>query len=134
MKQENWIWMPHHGHFICGSHCRFKLNTCVGKYIVSTVGEWVPDSQIRDMFAKIRGIELVGQGDAREADWLTKAGFEDIGVGRKYETMVFRSKKSTNGCCPYEMAKGRELDFKGYNKAEDAYKGHMELCQKWSEE
>lgn len=37
MKEENWVWMPHGGHFILGHMCRFRLNTYVGKYIVSTV-------------------------------------------------------------------------------------------------
>lgn len=129
---KKWIWMPHPGHFICSSSCRFKLNTYVGKYIVSTVGEYFPDSEVRKIFAASRGIAVVGMGDAWDSDYLKKIGYEEIGCGRKYETMVFRSRKSKHKCCPYETLNGRELDFLGYNTAEDATKGHMKLCEKWS--
>lgn len=86
MKKENWIWMPHAGHF-CGSiDCRFRMNTYVGSYIVSTVGEYFP------------GSNRTGKP-------------EEIGMNRLYETMVFKARKSTNKCCPYEMASGSELDM-----------------------
>lgn len=112
--KEKWIWMPHPGHF-CGSFdCRFHLNTYVGGYIVSTVGEYYPDSKVR---------EILGRENDRK--------FEEIGLDRLYETMVFEAVKSNHKCCPYEMRSG-EKDFLGYTNADDAYEGHLTLCKKWS--
>ena len=102
------VWMPHAGHFICGSRCQFKLNTYVGGYIVSTVGE------LPDTFKEESG------------------KFTTIGLDRLYETMVFKARKSNNKCCPYEQTSGSEIDFAGYNKPEDAMVGHMKLCMKWA--
>ena len=76
MKKENWIWMPHAGHFICGNRCRFKLNTYVGKYIVSTVGE-MPHDEISKKYNS------------------NNTPFQEIGCNRMYETMVFKARKST---------------------------------------
>ena len=131
MKKENWIWMPHPGHFICSRDCKFFLNTYVGKYIVSTVGEYLPDSQSREILAKSRGIILEGRGDERLADFMEKIGYEEIGCDRKYETMVFPAKKSEHKCCPYEASNYEAIDFDAYNTAKDAFRGHYKICQKW---
>jgi hypothetical protein len=105
MKKNRWVHMPHPGHFIGGPDCRFHLNTYVGKYIVSTGGEYTPG----------------GTDISRE-----------IGYGRKYETMVFKAFKSQAKCCPYRQADGSSLDFVGYTTAETAFLGHVKLCHKWS--
>lgn len=135
MARRSWVWMPHPGHFICGFDCRFRLNTYVPSgYIVSTVGEYFPDEGTREVLAKSRGIKLEGIGDSRRADYMKKIGFEEIGFGRKYETMVFRAAKSKDStCCPYEISDFTELDFSGYNDPGVALSGHMELCQKWAD-
>lgn len=134
MKKEKWIWMPHAGHFICGNDCRFVLNTYVGKYIASTVGELWADSRVREIKADCRKIKIVGMGDSWDADYMKKIGFDEIGFGRMYETMVFHARRADkeDGCCPWRMKSGHELDFKGYNDAEEARKGHQKLCEKWS--
>ncbi len=124
--------MPHTGHFICGNNCRFHLSTYVGGYLVSTVGELVPDEGSREISAECSGITLEGRGDARLADWLKKHGYEKVGCDRIYETMVFKAKKSKNKCCPYTMTQPTELDFEGYNSEADAFKGHYRLCKKWA--
>ena len=134
MKKEEWIWMGHAGHFILGDMCRFRLNTYVGKYIVSTVGEYVPDSQVRNILVKSRENRQLPKGDVGEAEYIKKYKCEELGVGRKYETMVFKSRKSKNKCCPFEIIVSEEVDFSGYNSAEEATKGHLELCEKWSKE
>lgn len=72
----------------------------------------------------------------RDADYMKKIGFDEIGYGRKYETMVFHageacSSKECNCGLP-ELADASELDMLGYNTAGEARKGHMKLCQKWS--
>ena len=137
LDKSQWIWMPHPGHFICAHECRFKLNTYVGGYIVSTVGEYLPPSAVRDILAKSRGIELEGIGDYRTTDWMKKVGYEEIGFGRKYETMVFKAKPNNEGpkwqCCPWFIVVQEEVDMEGYNDPIEAFKGHMELCEKWAQ-
>jgi hypothetical protein len=109
MEKSKWVWMPHAGHYVCGSRCEFKLNTYVGGYIVSTVGE----------------MRELGSGEFGE--------FIEIGPGRKYETMVFIAEKHEDVCCPYRPAtSGIERDFKGYNDSESAAIGHMKMCKKWA--
>ena len=131
LKSE-WVWMPHAGHLIVGSKCRFHLNTYVGDYLVSTVGEYVPDSATREILAQSRGVNLRGRGDEREADWMRKVGFEEIGAGRTYETLVFHATKAKDGCCPYTAASWSEIDGRGYNDAAEAFAGHLAMCEEWA--
>jgi len=109
---NNIIWMPHAGHFICSSRCQFRLNTYVNGYIISTVGEYVPSTRTY----------------SDEAD----DKFEKIGFDRLYETMVFKAKKSNFKCCPYEMVDPTGIEMAGYNEASDAYKGHLKLVNKYA--
>lgn len=137
MKKENWVWMPHAAHLIVGNDCRFILATYVGKYIVSTVGELWPDRVVREIHAKVHDSRWFLEnknlrGDNFNVAYFEKFGFETIGVGRIYETMVFKAKKSTLKCCPYRIISGEDIDFGGYNKPEEASEGHMKLCRKWS--
>lgn len=119
MRKEKWVWMPHAGHFICSSRCSFKLNTMVGKYIVSTVGE------MRYLDEEHLQRKLAYKSEANK-------DFEEIGLDRLYETMVFKARKSDNKCCPFRIIVEEEFDFEGYNTPEEAYKGHLKLCNKWS--
>lgn len=136
MTRAEWIWMPHPAHFIAASNCRFHLATWVGGYVVSTVGEYVPDSAVREVLASSRGITLAGRGDAREYDWMKKAGYEKIGCDRLYETMVFKAQPAPaddgQACCPWRIDVSEEVDSAGYNDSESAARGHMELCEKWA--
>lgn len=133
IPKEKWIWMPHPAHFICSSDCKFFLATKIGKYIVSTVGEYFPDSEIREIFANSRGVILEGKGDARRADYMKKIGFEDIGYNRKYETMVFKARKGiTCKVCPFVIDGGSDIDFCSYNEPNEAYEGHLKMCKKWA--
>ena len=133
MTKDKWIWMPHAGHFIGAKYCRFILNTYVGKYIVSTVGEYWPDYRVRKIIADSRGWTCNKIGDYWDREYFKKFGYEDIGCDRKYETMVFAAHKSEKyKCCPYEIDVSNQKDFAGYNDADAATKGHMSLCRKWS--
>lgn len=98
--------MPHAAHYICGYRCQFKLATKVGKYLISTVGEMARHDNRRE--------------------------FEEIGADRKYETYVFNSKKSEQKCCPWMPKSWEEIESEGYNSGEEAYKGHLKLCKKYS--
>ena len=106
ITKDKWIWMPHAGHLCVGHLCRFKLNTCVGKYIISTVGEYYPRDE--------------GKMDTLGAS-----------IDSFYETMVFRARKSENKCCPYEIS-GDELDCIRYSTSDNAYLGHLKECKKWA--
>ena len=134
MDRSKWVWMPHAGHFICSNECQFHLNTYVGGFIVSTVGEYFPSDDVREILAKSRGVVLTGKGDHRRAQYMKKIGFEEIGFQRKYETMVFRAERSSDSCCPFRVADFSELDSRGYNDPGEALAGHMELCEKWATE
>jgi hypothetical protein len=124
--------MPHAAHLIVADDCRFHLATWVGGHIVSTVGEWLPDESVRERLALSRGIELRGRGDARRADFLKRLGYEEIGAGRRYETMVFPAKANPGSCCRYVAAEFHELDTGCYNDALAAYEGHLALCDAWT--
>ena len=137
MKKQNWIWMPHPAH-LCVSHmCRFHLSTYVGKYIVSTVGEYSPPRSVKEITARIKDLDWHEKnnhlkGEEYEYAYLRKFGFDEIGMSRTYETMVFKAVKSLHSCCPYIPESGSEVDFKGYKNSQDAYAGHLKLCKKWS--
>lgn len=144
MKKSDWVWMPHAGHYILGDKCRFVLNTYVGGYIVSTIGELWQDQSSRRIHAQVHDDVYHTtwykenqhlKGDYFDAAYMKQYGFGDLGAGeRKYETMVFPAKKSSHGCCPWEMVSGSDVDFRGYEDAKDARLGHMELCKKWAAE
>lgn len=136
ISKDKWIWMPHVGHLIVGNDCRFRLNTRIGKYIISTVGEYLPDNEVLKIFAKSRGYKktLESIGDAIMANFLKEnGGHEEIGYNRRYETMVFKAARDKeNKCCPYTMQTPSDLEMQGYNSAEDAYRGHMKICNKYA--
>jgi hypothetical protein len=123
ITQDKWEWFGNVGHFICGRWCRFHLCTKVGKYLISTVGEYVHPRHSK-------GSELA------EIKWLQKNWpGEDIRYQKKYETMVFVAGErcAIKGCdCGLPSIGGEELDMMGYNTAGEATRGHMELCLKWS--
>jgi len=127
MNKENWIWMPHAGHLCVGYKCRFHLSTYVGGYVVSTVGEWVPpEILMKKWFPN-------AEGDKLEQFYLKEKGFKEIGLGRIYETMVFRAEKNKETtCCPYLQKSGEDVDMKGYMDACLASEGHMKMCEKWA--
>jgi len=115
-----WQWFGNVGHFCCGKWCRFHLTTKIGKYLVSTVGEYIHPSHS-------------GGNELKESEWVKNNWpGEDVGCGRKFETMVFE----TNGTCdcgcglPYIVP--NELDFAGYNTHAEATAGHMKMCRVWA--
>lgn len=108
MTKEKWIWMPHAAHFVGADSCIFRMATYVGGYIVSTVGEYRPHGVV-----------------------------QMIGADRKYETMVFKARKSKEPghceVCPWFIHDaGNNLDFDAYNEPKDAFAGHMKLCKRWA--
>ncbi len=123
IPQSEWEWFGTPGHFICGHWCRFHLCTKVGGWLISTVGAYVHPG-------------YGGGTEIREREWLNENWpGEDIGVNRKYETMVFRCGErcvvKKCGCNMPEIV-GSEEDSRGYNVAGEAAVGHLELCLKYA--
>ena len=136
MSASDWKWFGSPAHFICAEWCRFHMATLVGNYVVSTVGEYIPDESVRELLAESRGLKLEGRGEARRADWLKKNGFEELGYQRTYETMVFKwtgdvCDTAECGCGLPSIDPSEEFECRGYNNAGDATRGHHELCQEY---
>lgn len=130
------VWMPHPAHFICSRDCKFVMATAIGGVVVSTVGEYWPDREVRKIHADVRGVRFDGKGDNWDAQFFEKFGFIEIGYKRKYETMVFLSRPATEEeglCCPFRIRSGLDLDGDTYNESVDAYRGHLALIAKWRE-
>lgn len=137
MDKSNWVWMPHAGHLIVGHSCRFHVATYVGKYIVSTVGEYWPERVSREIHAQVYDPHWLEENQNRLGDdfdhaYMQKFGYEDIGANTKYETMVFEAAPDENDCCPWVMATPRNLDSDRYNDPEEAMRGHLRLCEEWA--
>ncbi len=133
--ESEWRWFGHAGHLIVGNNCRFHLCTQVGAFLVSTVGEYVPDETSREIHCQVRGIVLEGRGDYRLADYMQKVGFQEIGYGRTYQTMVFRVRDVCHapGCgCGLPTLDSSDLDMRGYRTAGAATLGHLELCRQYA--
>jgi hypothetical protein len=133
---NDWRWFGCAGHLIVARDCRFHLCTQVGAFLVSTVGEYWPSESVREILATTKGIVLRGKGDARESDYMRRIGFSEIGSGRLYETMVFRTTgevcHAPDCGCGLPTVNYTELDMRGYNTAGAATLGHMELCREYA--
>lgn len=134
IPESEWEWFGLSGHLIVSMDCRFHMCTLIGDVLVSTVGMYLPDSQVREGLARSRGIELEGRGDARRYDWLRKNnGYEEIGVDRKFETMAFmagpRCEVPGCNCGQPSIAIATELFAEGYNDPRAAREGHMRACR-----
>lgn len=136
VPESEWHWFGMAGHFICARYCWFHLTTHVGPWLVSTVGMMLPSSELRTLYAKSRGNPITSRGDDAEAEYIRKFGFDEIGWGRKYETMVFPAGapcvSPDCGCGVPVATSWREVDMRGYNTTQAAQAGHYEMCHKWS--
>lgn len=106
---SKWKWFGSPAHFICADRCRFHLATRVGRFVVSSVGNY---------FQK----ELQDKP-------------QEIGCFRLFETMVFRAGRvcRVKGCgCSLPRINGMELDFLPANTAGEAQKNHLALCMKYA--
>jgi hypothetical protein len=138
VPESEWRWFGSAGHLIVAEWCRFHLCTQIGPFLISTVGEYVPDEAVREIHCVAHGIILEGQGDARRYDYMRKVGYQEIGYGRTYETMVFRTTGEVchaAGCgCGLPLIDGHDLDMRGYLTAGAATIGHLELCRQYAAE
>ena len=121
---EKWKWHGRAAHCCIGQWCRFHLATTVGKYLISTIGEYVHPGHSNG-------------SEQAEAEWIRNNWpGEDVGCDRKYETMVFLAGKRCRfpecGCGIPALKNGIELAGVGYNTAGEATKGHMRICRAWA--
>jgi hypothetical protein len=105
VDKSEWKWYGNAGHNIVSSRCRFHLTTEVGKYFVSTVGEF-----------------FVNDTD-KEPD--------TVGLDRLYESMVFEVGGHCPCGCGLPLIKGNEVDFEPSQTPAEATANHMKLCEKW---
>ncbi|MGD0052596.1 MAG: hypothetical protein ABSD03_12405 [Vulcanimicrobiaceae bacterium] len=131
---SEWRWFGRAAHFICAGWCRFHLATEVGDFVVSTVGEYLPIDSVQTVFARVRGFPLTLAGEAREAEFIEKnGGYEDIGLGRKFETGVFRAGEPCTAkgcdCGQRRIVVTPCLHAEGYSDAKAATEGHYRVCE-----
>lgn len=137
---QEWKWFGKPGHFIGSHNCRFHLCTQVGDVLVSTVGEYWPERIIREIHAKVFDPEWLRdhahlQGEYFDAKYMEHFGYQEIGMNRKFETMVFLSGSpcQAEGCdCGQPQIVGDTLDMDVYNTPGDATRGHHAMCEKWA--
>lgn len=112
------------------------MATKVGRYMISTVGEYWPERAVREIHASIHDPKWHAENNYRKGDdydyaYKKRFGFEEIGYLRKYETMVFKAKKMpVEGCkaCTHCIEVTTNYAFEGYNDAKSAREGHMKYC------
>lgn len=107
---KNWQWFGHAQHLCVGRDCLWHLATLLPNgYLISSVGDWRPRHK------------AVGEK-------LPPA--EDIGYGRKYESLVFRVIRREKCGCPQIDA--NEIDSLFANEHPQAAENHIRLCEKWA--
>lgn len=95
-------------HFIAANYCKFRRATVVGRYIVSSVGDYRPHG--------LDGVQ------------------ETIGSDRTFETMVFRRGPVCDcGCGEPRINSGQEIDFAPAKSAPECAKNHERLCRKYEQ-
>lgn len=104
----------HAQHFICAKDCLFRLATeVVGKnkrVVVSTVGDYYLPKDVPGI-------------DSDKP--------QEIGLGKTFETYVFKCLKKRYKCgCPVIKDWG-EIDSLGANSAQEATKNHNMMVKSW---
>ncbi|MBP8235143.1 MAG: hypothetical protein KAY22_22860 [Rhizorhabdus sp.] len=107
IPHSEWKWYGYAGHLCVGSRCAYHLSTRIGKYLVSTVGHYLPNPKTGVM-------ETIGSGEAY------------------FETQVFNCGGEEETGDPIILSYDT-VDGKRYAKSIDAERGHYEFCQKYAE-
>lgn len=110
VARKKWRWFGYAGHFIGSPRCRFHLHTRIGNFRISTVGSYYPT-------------------DNRDEP-------TEVGLGRLYETYVFRISGECRQCTPPcgagEISDWCEIDSLPANDSTTAEENHMKLCKKYA--
>lgn len=102
---ERWKWFGHAAHLCVAQDCRFHMVTAIGRYVVSSVGDYR------------KGLEPARQ----------------IGCERLYETHVFKRAQGSCPCgCGLPNLILSEIDSLPANDAKIATKNHMKMCKKYA--
>ena len=94
-------------HFIGAHECLFHMGTSVGKFIVSTVGDYRP-----------RGLGTTQK---------------EIGYGRTYETYVFNWHGDQEECGRPRLTDLSEIDSLSANSDAEAAANHAEMVSRYTE-
>lgn len=108
INKGDWQWFGQAGHFCNSDKCLFHLHTHVGRFCVSTVGEYFQ----------------LGRGNGI-------AGFEpqDLSANPgKYETMVFLLDEKCESPVNH-----RELEVGRCMTQDEANALHLEMCLRWED-
>ena len=138
IPEREWKWFGDAGHLCVARWCQFHLCTQVDRYLVSTVGKYFPPRDCREIHAQIHDAEWLAKnrhlrGDHFDAAYMGRFGYETIGCGRTFETMVFEAGApcAEKDCaCGLPTISGLELYTDSYNDAGAATRGHMQMCRK----
>lgn len=103
---DEWVWCGLPGHFIGAHSCEFHLHTRVGDYRVSTVGDYRPSGPYTEPVK--------------------------VGLGRLYETFVFRAEAHGEHGEGEVADWGEIVDALGANDATEADRNHMAMCKKYA--
>lgn len=143
-SRSKWKWFGHVGHLCVGRDCEFHLCTQVGKYLVSTLGDYWPERPVREIHAQIHDPKWFEEnrhlrGDSFDVAYMQRFGYQAIGAGENslYETLVFHagppcSDVHCGSCGLPRPVDWSEVDGRRYKTAAEATKGHYDLCEKWS--
>lgn len=108
-SMAGWKWYGFPGHHCCGDRCQFHLTTSIGgRYLVSTVGRFVPDP--------LRKPDVTGT----------------VGSDRLFESMVFDMTGDDENGDP-QISDFNGIDMMPYNTSIDAERGHYAMCRKYQE-
>jgi hypothetical protein len=107
ISQAEWVWYGYAGHLIVGKRCAYHLCTRIGKYLISTVGHYLPKQNDK--------IETIGAGD--------KSFFE---------TFVFNCDGEEESGDP-KILSYEQMDSERYEKSIEAERGHRAFCLKYAE-
>lgn len=108
VPERDWKWFGNPAHLAVRQNCHFHLATLVGKYVVSTVGEYIPDGETE---------------------------YKRIALDALFETLVFRHNGDFCGCgCGLPDIEAAEIDGQKANTAKDANVNHAAMCSKYAME
>lgn len=107
IPESEWKWFGFAAHFCLARRCEFHLTTQVGNKLISSVG----------------GLQPIEEDN--ENRW------EEIGCGRKFETLVFNiiDTESENKIPPIDYS---EVESVCANTSKECHENHMRLCHKYA--
>lgn len=106
IPQSEWVWYGYAGHLCIGSRCAYHMSTRIGRYLISTVGDFKPDGKTRE----------------------TLSSADDS----FFETMVFPCDGEIASGDP-NILSWEAVESEHYAKSIDAERNHRALCLKYAQ-